>query len=161
MARGFAEAIDLVERLPEEERGRLGYLLAEFAVEISAAQKSALSSQTHGTGYLGQGLDAEVMLDQLRMRAGLLSLRKGRNSRYYGRFVEYGRRAQNVRVIRGTSASKRSATSRRRRAAGRALRKPYTLHVKAMPARPFVYLPDTEARIDRRLAQFWSEALPT
>ena len=160
MARGFSETSAMFDRLPQDVRSRVGFMLLELSGELSAAQKSRLAAQTSGTGFLGRGIEAETMLEQLRMRAGLLALTKGRkNSRFYGRFVEFGRKAQNVRVIRGTSASTKSATSRRRRAGGQTLRKPYTLRVKAMAPREFIALPDVEARVMRRTANFWAEVL--
>ena len=88
MAKGFTETDAVLGRLPDDARGRLGYLLAAIGMETSAAQKAALAAQTSGTGYLGQGIDAEVLLEELRMRSGLLALQQGkRSSRYYGRFV--------------------------------------------------------------------------
>jgi hypothetical protein len=154
---GLTEVDALFARLPQDVRNRAAWLLAELATEISAAQKAAVPK---ATGHLAGGLGVEELLDKLRARVGLLNTRKGRNSYYYGRFVEFGRRSQTVRVIRGTSASSRSSTSRRRRAAGQTLRKPYTLHVRAMPPREFIYLPDVEARAARRLSEFWSGVLP-
>lgn len=158
MARGFRETDSYLARLPDEVRGRVGYLLAELSMEVSAAQKAAVPTST---GFLARGIDAEVMLEQLRMRAGLLALQKGKKSnRYYGRFVEFGRRAQSVRVTRGTTVSARSASTRRRLKKGLTVRKPYTMRVRAMAARPFIAIPGIEARIERRAAQFWSEVLP-
>ena len=161
MARGFPEADGMLARLPEQARGRLGYLLAELGMELSAAQKAQLAGKTSGTGYLGQGVEAEVLLEQLRLRAGLLALQQGRrNSRYYGRFVEFGRRAQTVRVTRGTTSSLKSASTRRRMKRGLKVRGAYTMRVRAMAPREFIALPDVEMRVMTRLADFWSEVLP-
>jgi len=158
MARGFAETGSFLDRLPDETRGRLAWLLAELGTEVSAAQKAALASKTHGTGFLSGGLGVDVLLERLRVRIGLLALQAGRrSSRYYGRFVEFGRRAQTVRVIRGTSASPKSASVRRKH--NQRVRGAYTLRVRAMAPREFIFLPDLEARADRRLADFWSEIL--
>ena len=138
MAKGFTETDAVLGRLPDDARGRLGYLLAAIGMETSAAQKAALAAQTSGTGYLGQGIDAEVLLEELRMRSGLLALQQGkRSSRYYGRFVEFGRRAQTVRVTRGTTVSTKSASTRRRIKKGLTVRKPYTMRVSAMAPREF------------------------
>jgi len=161
MARGFEEAGNLFDRLAADARERAGFMLFELSGEISAAQKAQLGAKTSGTGYLSGGIEAEVLLEKLRMRSGLLALQQGRrNSRYYGRFVELGRRAQIVQVIRGTAASTKSASSRRKRAAGVTLRKPYTLRVRAMAPREFIALPDVEQRVLRRTANFWAELLP-
>lgn len=154
MARGFREASALLERLPQAARERLGYLLAEIGAEISAAQKAAVPRRT---GHLAAGLDVELLLQELRVRMGLLTFRGGRNSRYYGRFVEFGRRAQTVRVTRGTSASPRSWAARRKH--NQKVRGPYTMRVSPMAARPFVHLPGAEDRVARRTAEFWSEVL--
>ena len=95
------------------------------------------------------------------MRSGLLALQQGkRSSRYYGRFVEFGRRAQTVRVTRGTTVSTKSASTRRRIKKGLTVRKPYTMRVSAMAPREFIYLPDIESRVSKRTADFWSEVLP-
>lgn len=157
MARGFAEADALLGGLPAAARAKLSELLIEFGLEVSTAQKAAVA---RATGHLAAGLEWESLVDELRVRIGLLKFRSGRNSRYYGRYVNFGRRAQTVRVIRGTSASTRSATSRRRRKAGLALRKPYALRVRPMAPREFIVLPGTEERLAKRTAQFWSEVLP-
>jgi hypothetical protein len=156
MLKGFTETEAWLSGLEASTRAKLAELLAEFGVEVSAAQKAAVA---RATGHLAAGLGVDLLLDRLRVRIGLLSLKSGRNSRYYGRFVEFGRRAQTVRVIRGTSASKRSASARRKRAAGADLRKPYSLRVKPMAPRPFVNLPGIDERLARRTADFWSGVL--
>lgn len=156
MSQGFAEATALIGGVPAAARAKLSELLIEFGLEISAAQKAAVARKT---GYLEAGISWESLVDQLKMRSGLLSFRSGRNSRYYGRFVESGRRAQDVTVIRGTSASTKSATSRRQRAAGLRLRDKYMLPVRAMPARPFVHLPGVDLKVAKRTANFWNEVL--
>lgn len=156
MADGIAEALSLIDRLPQDARREAGFFLGELTFEVSAAQKAAVARRT---GHLSTGLDTELLLAELRSRMGLLKTGKGRNSYYYGRFVELGRRPQNVLVTRGTSVSDKSASTRRRRKLGLAVRKPYTMRVKAMAPRPFVNLPDVDLRVQRRFAEFWSEIL--
>ena len=161
MARGFAEAITLFERLPQAARARVGNLLLELAGEVSVAQKAQLAAKTSGTGFLGRGIEADVMVGELRAQAGLLAMaRRKRSKRFYGRFVEFGRKAQNVWVTRGTSSSLKSATTRRRRAKGLTVREPYMMKVRGMAPRPFIVLPDIEDRVLRRAAQFWADVLP-
>lgn len=161
MPRGFTEAAAMFDRLPQDARTRLASLLRDVGDEFASAQKTSLATQTNGTGFLGQGIEAEVLIEQLRMRSGLLALNRGKKtSRFYGRFVNFGRKAQNVLVTRGTSGSTNSATSRRRRRDKLSLRKPYILRVRAKAGREFIALPDADARIMRRTADFWSELVP-
>ena len=157
MARGFAQADAALARVPADARAKASELLIEFGLETSAAQKAVVAKDS---GHLAAGLEWESLVDELRVRIGLLRFRSGRNSRNYGRYVNFGRRAQTVRVIRGTSVSKKSFTSRTRRGAGLSLRKPYSLRVRPMAPREFIVLPGIEERLGRRSAQFWSEVLP-
>ncbi len=157
MARGFIEAEALIDRVPAAARAKLSELLIEFGLEFSALQKAAVPRDK---GHLAAGLTWETLVDELRVRIGMLNMKRGRSSRFYAIPVNFGRRAQTVTVIRGTSRSRKSYTSRTRREAGVGLREPYQLHVRPMAPREFIVLPGIEARGGRRTAQFWSAVLP-
>lgn len=154
MAEGFAEADMVLARLPGDVRSRLIDLLHRLGDETLRQQKAAVAKKT---GYLEQGLTQEILIDQLRVHAGLLAFRQGRNSRYYGRFVEFGRRGRTKWVVRGTQSGKRTAAIRKRLAKGGSLRRAYALEISPAAPRPFVNLPGLAERTALRVAQFWSE----
>lgn len=178
---GLAEAFSTLDAIPQAAREQLEDLLSDIADDELAAQRAAVPTET---GKLKRGLGIDELLEKLRVRVGLLGTES--NSRaagnsiidqlfanpgqrpsvprnlgdvYYGRFVELGRKAQTVLVTRGTRASGKSASTRRRQAAGLSVRRPYKMRVRAMAPRPFVHRPDAGLRSEQRIADFWSGAL--
>lgn len=153
--RGLEAAYALFNALPQAAQAELATTLGTIADEALEIQESLVPVRT---GDLKAALTIDKALEALRVRVGLLG--KGRSKVFYGRIVEFGRRAQTVRVIRGTIASVRSYVSKRRRARAQKLRKAYLLRVPAMAARPFVHI---ESRIDavaaRYMADFWDRTL--
>jgi hypothetical protein len=146
---GLASVYALIDKLPEAARKELGSELPAIGQDILAAQRADVAKQT---GALSAGLSVQYLVDQLRLRVGLIDLKGSRAKLYYGRFVEYGRKAQVV-------------LARRRRVGGRvvarALAASYTMRVTALAPRPFVQVvrPDLDTKIANRLANFWSSSI--
>ena len=164
---GLAAAYAMFDRLPDAAREQLGVELAIIGRDILAQQRAA--APKGGTGYLEAGLSLALYLDNLRIRVGLLGLKRNRSKRnytdrYYGRFVEFGRSAQTVlvqrrkRVLVGGSNRGILRSSRGRKRAEDIVAT-YRLKVKARDPRPFVQLPDAGAIAAQRLADFWSGTL--
>jgi hypothetical protein len=101
----------------------------------------------------------------MRLQVGLIG--KPINRRlFYGRIVQFGRKAQTVTVARrgvfaktiplGGRMNKYKAVALKNRISGT-----YRMRVRAMAARPFVFSPRTELRaaINKRIRDFWEGAL--
>lgn len=173
---GLEEAQAMFAALPRAARQEVEHTIDSLASKALAMQQSAVPV---ATGALKQGLSIRHELDQLRARVGLIGRpasskstkqrlarerAAGKPAReavnldglFYGRIVEYGRRAQHVRVIRGTTSGKLA----RRSGSNRKLRGPYTMHVTALAPRPFIHV---EARLetvaDKLGSDFWARAL--
>lgn len=178
--RGLAEANAFLHGLPIAAAHELADLIGRVSRDVSAAQQEATPSVT---GHLRGGLTVQLLTERLRARVGLLGIKGGRRSkavlgdRYYGRFVNFGRKAQTVLVTRrlkrrvtgnGRNGTKRrviyegASTRLRRRGPnkGTAIGSPYKLRVKARAAREFVHLPAAQAIAAQRIADFWSRVLP-
>jgi hypothetical protein len=160
-SQGWSDALNsafsLFTALPEAAREQAGEALREIGKEALELQEALVPKRT---GFLAQGLTVSEAIEYLRVRVGFPSLKGGRNDRFYAIVMEYGRKAQTVTVKRSTIASPRSAVARKRLRAGQALRKPYLLHVTALPARPFVHVEDRIDQLaDRLTDRFWDQAL--
>jgi hypothetical protein len=178
--RGLAEADAFLHGLPIAAAHELADLIGRVARDVSAAQQDAAPSET---GHLRGGLTTQLLTERLRARVGLLGIKGGRGartalgSRYYGRFVNFGRKAQTVLVTRrlkrrvkgnGRNGTKRrviyegASTRLRRRGPNRgtAIGSPYKMRVKPRAAREFVHLPAAQAIAVQRIADYWSRVLP-
>ena len=96
------------------------------------------------TGKLAAGLSKKVLKGSLNLKVGFIG--KPINRRlFYGRIVEFGRKAQTVNV------------TRRIKSGGRA----YQMRVRAMGARPFVYSKRTDLRrvMGELLRAYWDKVL--
>lgn len=178
--RGLSQAFSLFDGLPAAAAHELADLIGRVARDVSAAQQEAAPSDT---GHLRGGLTTQLLTERLRARVGLLGINGGRaaraalGSRYYGRFVNFGRKAQTVLVTRrlkrrvtgnGRNGTKRrviyegASTQLRRRGPNRgtAIGSPYKMRVKAKAAREFVHLQAAQAIAAQRIADYWSRVLP-
>lgn len=173
--RGLAEANARFDFLPEAAKEQMGVEVAIIARDVLGAQRRDVAKDT---GLLRGALTIQAQIERLRARVGLL----GKNGRgagrrignaFYGRFVEFGRRAQTVVVTRrsrrkikgnGRSTARQisyptapSARLRRRGPnKGTPIGSPYKMSVKALTARPFVRVDRPEHNFEPRLAAFWA-----
>ena len=133
--RGDRAFKSLIKRLPETVK-------QEMVVELHVAGRAALAREKAAvavkTGALSSALDAKVLPNTLKLKVGLIG--KVLNKRlFYGRIIEFGRKASVKTVKRANSKS-------------------YQLPIKAIAARHFVY---TQSR-DELYAPFrslWEKAL--
>lgn len=165
--KGLASAYAAFAAIPDAARDQLGVELAIIGRDILAMQQQAVAKDT---GALEQGLSIALLIEKLRVRIGLLanssggSKSNGRRSKmnyggyYYGRFVEFGRKAQTVLVTRtARRKANRLSTKGARRAA--VLANSYSMKVSALKPRPFVRLPGVQQVALGQLAEFWSRTL--
>lgn len=185
---GVAEAYSLFDRLPSAAEQELGVEMVAIGREVLAAQKADVAKET---GALEGALSLQAILSRLKVRIGLLKGAReaykfnGRVRRaiqggpFYGRFVEFGRRAQTVLVTRRIRAANRRLAGNNRKGNNRRVlftgdktrlrrRGPnkgtpvgsaYKIRVKAMAARPFVAQPLLADAADAHLSEFWAKAL--
>ncbi|CAN5368661.1 hypothetical protein BH10PSE14_BH10PSE14_04380 [soil metagenome] len=151
---GLADAFAMFDAIPTQAQQELVVDLGIIGRDVLAVQRRLVPVLT---GELGSALALQVLVDQLRLRIGLISKRL---SPYYGRFVEFGRRAQTVLVQRRRRVKGLLRSSRGRKRA-EDIAATYTMHVKARAPHPFVnpLSPDLETTAEQRLASFWSNVL--
>ncbi|WP_242140867.1 hypothetical protein [Sphingomonas sp. TREG-RG-20F-R18-01] len=154
---GLADTFALFGALPDAAREQIGVEMAMIGRDYLALQQVRVPKET---GALESGLSLQLLLDSLRVRVGLTNLTGYRWDLFYGRIVEFGRKAQTVLVQRRKAANGRLRTARGRKRAEDIVAS-YTLNVKARAAAPFVMIDDAD--LDRiatqRLADFWSATL--
>lgn len=145
---GLAEANALFESLPVAAAHELGDIFGALGREIVSRQ---VARAPRDTGALRAALTYQNLIEALRLRAGLLAI-GGKNGPWYGRVIEFGRRAQTVIVKR------RRRGARSRRAAQIAAT--YKLRVRAANERVFIRINDEAAALaEPRLAEFWARTL--
>lgn len=174
------QAIAMFEALPNAAELELADLMGRMGRDVLAIQRARVAKDT---GTLAAGLSSQLLVDEklVRLRVGLLGVeamsksarkraaREGRSDLrnlgdiYYGRFVEFGRRAQTVTVHRLSRAARVTWRERVRARRARSSVKPadlgsvYTLKVRARAAARFVNpVPDTAVTglVDQRLQTF-------
>lgn len=132
----------MLKRLTPEARG-------EMVVEMNLIGDDELARMRRDvarkSGFLASGLSKKVYPKSLRLRVGIIGKKVNRD-RWYRWIIEKGRKAQTVTV------------NRRR---GRSSPSTYSLRVRAMRARPYVFSGGGAAQIarSRRLQGFWSKVL--
>lgn len=138
--RGAGSFRRLLKQLGPAVKDELVELLDDAGDELLAAERADVVVRT---GALKAGLVKALLKASLRLRVGLPKKAfRGRHSLFYGRVVEFGRKAQIVNVTRGR-------------------KKPYKMRVRALAARPFVFKRRGALRtsINTRIRTFWDRAL--
>lgn len=139
----------------------------ELAVELGIISRDFLAWQQAAapkdTGLLAGSLSIWVMVDQLRARIGIIGAKGSRGQgnmtkAYYGRFVQFGRKAQTVLVQRRRRVGGKLRSARGRKVASDIV-STYSLRVKPREPRNFIFPPDANAIVAQRLADFWANAL--
>lgn len=163
----------MLDRLPQAAQDELQQTLVDIGLDLLAAERRDVPKDT---GFLYRNLTA--VIDRLRLRVGLIgvaarsksALRAARRSgnpdprnygdAFYGRFVNFGVRAQTVIVRRRKASLKRMRSGQKRLGRARELKETWTMHVNARAAVPFitgqVFL---QNRMAQRVADFWSRSL--
>lgn len=148
---GIDAAYALFANMPSAARDELKSALDDIGKGVLDLQKAQVPVHT---GNLRDALTVDEALEQLRIRVGLVTISRAKGSPWYGRVVEFGRKAQVVTV------KPRLSTSKRRLKAGLKARGSYALRVSALPPRPFVHIEDRiAALVENRLAKFWDATL--
>ncbi|NLS28160.1 hypothetical protein S2M10_31690 [Sphingomonas sp. S2M10] len=156
------QGVDAIQQMMDQvssaARDELAVELGIISRDLLAWQRSAAPKDT---GELAGFLSIWVMVDELRARVGFISAKgaRGQGNKtkvFYGRFVQYGRKAQTVLVTRHLKRKVRGngryGTTKRVIYDG----KPYPLRVKAMAPRNFIFAPNADAIVAQRVADFWS-----
>jgi hypothetical protein len=193
--RGLAAAVSLVDALSAAVRHEVADALGPIGRDVLAAQRADLAAQygqaiddrgrsnaSRRTGALSAAAQLQLDIERLRARIGVGESGLKRRSKYfYGRFYEFGRRAQVVTVTRNLRRKVRQKRVEKGRYAkgGRSIeyeqgrdqlrrRGPnkgtrvgstYKLRVKAKAARHFVFKDRPELNVDGRLAAALDRAI--
>lgn len=141
----------LFDVLPQVVKDQITALLGEASVAILADERSAAAPAR--TGKLESSLTVQDMASELRARIGLMGA--GAKSAWYGRVINFGRKAQVVIVQRRRIGAAKTLRHRRKRIED--IGATYALHVTALPARDFVDFsrPAVDAQITSALNALW------
>lgn len=185
---GLAEVYAMFGRLPQASREQLGVELAIISRDVLAAQRQDVAKRT---GALASSLSMQLLIEDLRVKVGMIgvkarsksALRRAAKARrsvgewlggnFYGRFVEFGRKAQTVlvtrgvdRTVRGKGSSRKvvyATSSTRLRTSGpnkgTPVHSPYKMRVAAKAGRPFIWKDRPEIDVAGRLANFFGSAI--
>lgn len=158
------------DQISDAARDQLGVELAIIGRELRDRQRAAAPEDT---GALRGGLSVWLMLEQLRVRVGVLGQRNRRSGKrsygdlFYGRIVEFGRKAQTVIVQRrrrvkvdiGDGKQKAILRTSRRRKLAADIAATYSLKVKARAPHPFIFVEGAQESATQRLVNFWDQTL--
>ncbi|MDX5984694.1 hypothetical protein SIL82_10505 [Sphingomonas echinoides] len=178
---GLNQAIATIEVLPNAARWEFADMLGRLGRDILAIQRAHVARDT---GALAAGLSSELHVDDalMRLKVGLLGVEaRSRSAKrraakagggdprnlgdiFYGRFIEFGRKAQTVVVERRRRVAGQLRTepnSRGRRKRIEDIAGTYKMNVRAMAPRPFINPPDgsVDAVVDQRTTSFWERTL--
>jgi len=149
----------LIKRLPQTVSREMEQQLQVAGERILAEQKAKAKKRT---GKLAGALAMKLLPKTLRLKVGLLT--KALNRRFfYGRIIEFGRKAQTVMAARkGTLERVRSMGGRSNNYKSLALRTgtkgAYLMKIRGMAPSPFIYPVNREA-IYAPFKDIWERAI--
>jgi hypothetical protein len=163
--KGAAGVRKLLRALPDAARDGMADVLDDYGSKALAAMRQDVAFKT---GFLRSRLSKNLSRKSLRLKVGFVGKRansaikpKGDQfvgKQFYGRFIEFGRKAQTVTVRRRRKGAKglRNGTKKAEDIAAT-----YQLRVKEMGARPFVFKKRTALRSDltTSLNKYWDNVL--
>jgi hypothetical protein len=135
---GVASVRKLIRQLPSAVKDEMADILVDVSPDFLGAAKADAPVRT---GALRDALGAKVLKASLRLRVGLLGKRTNADF-FYGRIVEFGRKAQTVVIKRGPRAGAK-------------------MQVRAIQPRHFVFAKraNLRERLNNRLGSVWEHAL--
>ncbi|MBX3562584.1 MAG: hypothetical protein KF780_12330 [Sphingomonas sp.] len=158
--RGAGRLTSLLRFLPESIRAQAIEDVDRTGDAILAMQRADV---TRRSGALAAGLKKQFFTRRIALRVGIINERK----LYYSRFVEKGRKAQNVIAVRQSAsrayaAVPRGGIGKRARALARGIKGVYRMNIKAMAARPFVRSAravQAQRELGGRIGTFWARVM--
>lgn len=167
---GVEVVLQRFDRITDAARDQLGVELAIMGRDFRERQRADAPSLT---GALRAALSVWLMLDQLKVRVGLIGQRNARSRKrsygdaFYGRFVQFGRKAQTVIVQRrkrvvvnvGDGEQKAILRKARGRKIAADIASTYSMKVKARAPHPFIFVPSAQQDATERLVSFWDQTL--
>lgn len=141
--RGAAKLRRLMKRLPESVRGEIIEVLDSAGVKLRDAIKARTPRRT---GALQAGISYRVYPRTMRMQVGFLGSKKTRAALFYGRILEFGRKAQ---IAKAARPNKSGGISR------------YTVRVKAIAPKRFVTgrMTDLRSTINKEVKDLWQRSI--
>lgn len=134
--KGIARVRRIMRGLPESARGEIVVALHLAGRQLQAAMRARAPVRR---GKVRDGILYRVYPKTLRLRVGLLSVKRGQGNLFYGRIQDLGRKAQTVNVERyrrGARAGDNQKAITGRKSSSLTVR--YKLRVKAMAPKRFV-----------------------
>lgn len=152
------------DQISDAAHAQLGVELAIIGRDLRERQQAAAPERT---GALRGGLSVWLMLEQLKVRIGLLTQGRGKSNLFYGRIIEFGRKAQTVIVQRrrrvkvaiGGGEQKAILRKARGRKLAADIASTYSMKVKARAPHPFIFVPNAQEEATQRLVNFWDQTL--
>ena len=172
----------VLSRLPDEVRDGMADLLDDFGNKLLAQMKADVPV---ATGFLKSRLSKRLARRSLLLRVGFVGkgskkmptrrvtrVVNGRRwkapdqfvgHQFYGRFVEFGRKAQTVTVTRRAIRLRMTGNNKKNGGAREITYKSgvYQMRVRAMAARPFIFKRRSQMRSElrARLSNYWGHVL--
>jgi hypothetical protein len=175
----------LLRQLPDAAREGMADILDDYGSKLLLAMQRDIPVDT---GTLKSRLSKKLSRKTLQLKVGFVGKRAngeitrkvtersnivhgGRRKlndqfvggQFYGRFVEFGRKAQTVRVTRRAkllriTGNNKTAANRRQHIYGSGV---YSMKVKAMAARPFIFKkrPQLRQELSTKLRTYWDNTL--
>jgi len=134
-ARSFRK---LLKQLPDSAKQEMAGILADAGPSLLAAIAADAPVRT---GALKAALQQKLLRTSLRLRVGLIN--KAANRRFfYGRILEFGRKAQTVTIRSGPRAGA-------------------LMRIRALQPRPFIFAkrPKLRSALNNSLRKFWDATL--
>lgn len=162
--KGIISTRRLLKRIPDAIRDELATTIRGAGPEL---QNAIVARAPRGaTGRLIAGISWKFYAATLRLSVGFVGKRTNQKL-FYARILEFGRRAQTVTVHRLNKKHRKEWVGRIGAGTARGSVKPadlgttYSLRVKALKPRRFVYSPTTNLRnvMNQRLNGIWDRAL--
>ena len=154
---------ELLKRLPETVADELRAQLEDTGKLVLGRQKARApvyqGKPRKGLtpGALREGLSYKVLPKSLRLRVGLVGKATNRKL-FYGRFVQFGRKAKTVIANRSGKGIRVSGHKWRRQAEAKGVKGFYKLRVRAMAPRNFIWTTPRDV-IARPFQKIWGRAI--
>lgn len=169
---GLANAYALMDAIPSAAEKQVAADLIDIGEVVHKAQLGEVpiaAMARNGEpepGTLKAGLSVQLLLDQLKVRIGLIgniSKRSGNTNLgglFYGVIVNFGRVAQTVLVTRHIKARRITGNGKTSKRKVHYLTKPYSMRVRHMDPREFIQVDaEVQAEVDAKAADFWANTL--
>jgi hypothetical protein len=157
---GLTEIYSLFGSLDDDSKLELGDRLTRIGSAVAALQRSTAPKRTSN---LESYIKVEVQVERLRVKAGLIVIKKGNTKSpgdWYGIIQEYGRHAGSKLVQRRRRVNGKLRLGRNRRKRSEDIASSYMMRWSALPERPYIHIDSqVDGIVTTNLAGFWDNVI--